>query len=146
MTFGQLAGLIAAIAFLILVVFACVVLNQVTKIIRGMKQSMTTLTRDVDNLSKEVEEVLSNTNSLLTDINKKSSQIDPAVKAVADVGQSVVDINDHVHKLTAKITSRRGKNRFGMNLLKAAGQTVVLKTFNKFKQRRAEKKGADADE
>lgn len=31
MTFGQLAGLIAAIAFLILVVFACVVLNQLTK-------------------------------------------------------------------------------------------------------------------
>ena len=30
MTFGQLAGLIAAIAFLILVVFACVVLTQLS--------------------------------------------------------------------------------------------------------------------
>ena len=31
MTFGQLAGLIAAIAFLILVIFACILLNQLSK-------------------------------------------------------------------------------------------------------------------
>ena len=85
MTFGQLAGLIAAIAFLILVIFACILLNQLSKTMKETNKSITTLTRDVHYLSQEMEDVLSNTNTLLDDINHKSEQLDPAVKAVADV-------------------------------------------------------------
>lgn len=146
MTFGQLAGLIAAIAFLILVVFACIVLNQLTKTMKEANNSLNTLTRDMDNLSKEVEDVLGNTNSLLSDINKKSTQLDPAVKAVADVSQSVVDINDKLHEMAQKASARREKSHLSMDLVKTAGKTVALSMVNRFKQRRAEKKGAKNNE
>ncbi|MGM9908090.1 DUF948 domain-containing protein [Limosilactobacillus sp.] len=146
MTFGQLAGLIAAIAFLILVVFACVVLTQLTKTMRETNNSITLLTRDMDNLSKEVEDVLSNTNSLLEDINKKSSQLDPAVKAVADVSQSVIDINDSLHDMTEKVNARREKAQLGMSLLKTVGKTAVVNGITRFRKRRADKKGVDTDE
>ncbi len=146
MTFGQLAGLIAAIAFLILVVFACVVLNQLTKTMKETNTSITLLTRDMDNLSKEVEDVLGNTNSLLEDINKKSSQLDPAVKAVADVSQSVIDINDSLHEVTEKVNARREKTQLGMNLLKTAGKAAVMSGITRFRKRRADKKGVETDE
>ena len=40
MTFGQLAGLIAAIAFLILVIFACILLNQLSKTMKETNKSI----------------------------------------------------------------------------------------------------------
>ena len=146
MTFGQLAGLIAAIAFLILVVFACVVLTQLSKTMKEANATITVLTRDMDNLSKEVEDVLGNTNSLLDDINKKSTQLDPAVKAVADVSQSVIDVNNSQHEMTENVNARREKAQLGMILLKTAGKAAVVNGIARFKQRRAEKKGVDTDE
>ena len=107
MTFGELAGLIAAIAFLILVVFLCILINHLSKTMQETNRSISLLTKDMDSLSKEVEEVLGNTNVLLEDINKKSSQLDPAVKAVADVSQSVVDPNGQLHERAEKVATQR---------------------------------------
>ena len=144
MTFGELAGLIAAIAFLILVVFLCILINHLSKTMQETNRSISLLTKD--SLSKEVEEVLGNTNVLLEDINKKSSQLDPAVKAVADVSQSVVDINDQLHEMAEKVATQREKNRLGLGLAKTAGKTVVLSAFNRYRQHRKNKKGAAKDE
>ena len=55
MTFGELAGLIAAIAFLILVVFLCVLISRLGKTMQETNRSISLLTHDMDNLSKEVE-------------------------------------------------------------------------------------------
>lgn len=65
-------------------------------------KSITTLTRDVHYLSQEMEDVLSNTNTLLDDINHKSEQLDPAVKAVADVSQSVSEVNASLQEWSRK--------------------------------------------
>lgn len=140
MTFGQLAGLIAAIAFLILVVFACVVLNQLGKTMKETNHSITTLTRDMDSLSQEIEDVLANTNTLIKDINQKSEQLDPAVKAVADVSQSVIDINDHLHEVADKVSERREHSRLGLGIAKTAGKAAAVKMISKFQQHRADKK------
>ena len=109
---------------------------------RETNRSISLLTKDMDSLSKEVEEVLGNTNVLLEDINKKSNQLDPAVRAVADVSQSVVDINSQLHEMADKVASQREKNRFGFGLAKTAGKAVVLGAFNRYRQRRMNKKGA----
>lgn len=140
MTFGELAGLIAAIAFLILVVFLCVLISRLGKTMQETNRSIFLLTHDMDNLSKEVEEVLGNTNSLLEDLNKKSYKLDPAVQAVADVSQSVIDINDQVHNMVDKVNTQREKNRFGLGLAKTAGKAAVLGAFNRYRERRAMKK------
>lgn len=146
MTFGQLAGLIAAIAFLILVIFACILLNQLSKTMKETNKSITTLTRDVHYLSQEMEDVLSNTNTLLDDINHKSEQLDPAVKAVADVSQSVSEVNASLQEMVEKARLHREKRQFDRSIFKFAGRTLVLDAFNKFRQHRKQKKGLTNNE
>ena len=100
----------------------------------------------MDNLSKEVEEVLGNTNSLLEDLNKKSNKLNPAVQAVADVSQSVVDINDHLHTMVDKANAQREKNKLGISLLKSAGKAAVVGAVGRYRTHRANKKGVDSNE
>ena len=113
MTFGQLAGLIAAIAFLILVIFACILLNQ---------------------LSKTMKET------------NKSEQLDPAVKAVADVSQSVSEVNASLQEMVEKARLHREKRQFDRSIFKFAGKTLVFDAFNKFRQHRKQKKGMTNNE
>ena len=61
MTFGQLAGIIAAIAFLVLVVFMCRVLSRLVKTVSQLTKSMSSLTKDADNISDQVEQLLDKT-------------------------------------------------------------------------------------
>ncbi|MDO4903378.1 MAG: DUF948 domain-containing protein [Limosilactobacillus sp.] len=140
----RLAVLIAAIAFVILVAFLCVFLTHLSSAVKEAKQSVTTLTRDLDSLSKEVEDVLGNTNTLLEDVNDKATRLDPAVQAVADVSQSVIDINDHVHSIVDKVSAQKEKNGFAFNVAKRAGMAVLLSSLKKVRQRReGEKEDAE---
>lgn len=96
MTGGQIAALIAALAFLLLVVFLGVFLLRAAK-------SLGVITSDVDQISREVEEILANANELLTDVNGKVKTIDPAFKAVGDLGESVSSLNEATRNLTARV-------------------------------------------
>ena len=71
LTFGQLAGLIAALAFLVLVIFLCISLNKLAHTITEMNKSINTLTDDADGIAKEVEDLVNKTNTLMNDVNKK---------------------------------------------------------------------------
>lgn len=146
MTFGQLAGLIAAIAFLILVIFACILLKQLSKTMKETNKSITTLTRDVHYLSQEMEDVLSSTNTLLDDINQKSEKLDPAVKAVADVSRSVSDVNESLQEMVTRVKNHREKRQLDRGIVSFAGKTMVLGALNKLRQHRKQKKGMTNNE
>nr|WP_290123341.1 DUF948 domain-containing protein [Secundilactobacillus oryzae] len=77
MTGGQIAGLIAASAFLILVIFIGIFLMKMTKTLGEVNRSVKTLTDDADVLSRQAENLMANADQLLTDVNKKSAKIDP---------------------------------------------------------------------
>lgn len=113
MTTGEVAALIAAIAFLILVIWIGWFLTKTVKSLNQTVNQLSKLTDDADNLSKELEDVLGNTNQLLADVNGKAEKLDPAIQAVADVGQSVSDVNNasrqFVKKMTNKSSSRSSK-------------------------------------
>lgn len=113
MTTGEVAALIAAIAFLILVIWIGWFLTKTVKSLNQTVNQLSKLTDDADNLSKELEDVLGNTNQLLADVNGKAEKLDPAIQAVADVGQSVSDVNNasrqFVEKMTSKSSSRSSK-------------------------------------
>lgn len=106
MTTGEIAALIAAIAFLILVIWIGWFLSKTVKSLNTTVSQLSKLTDDADNLSRELEDVLSNTNQLLADVNDKAEKLDPAIQAVADVGQSVSDVNNASRQLVEKINSR----------------------------------------
>ncbi len=135
MTVGQLAGLIAALALVVLVIFIAWFLVKVAGAIRDAITSVEQLTKDVDTLSGELSEILKNSNSLLEDINKKAVQVDPAVQAIADLGQSVSDVNQASRSLVENLASRREKRRnsFMKSAAQAAAMGVVSRVFKRKK-------------
>ena len=135
MTVGQLAGLIAALALVVLVIFIAWFLVKVAGAIRDAITSVEQVTKDVDTLSGELNEILKNSNSLLEDINKKAVQVDPAVQAIADLGQSVSDVNQASRSLVENLASRREKRRnsFMKSAAQAAAMGVVSRVFKRKK-------------
>lgn len=109
MTVGQIAGLIAALAFLILVVFIGIFLTKTVRTLTEVNKSVQTMTDDLDVIAKQTEDILANANTLLDDVNHKVATIDPVFQAAADLGTSVSDLNSATRKLTGKVKSTAKK-------------------------------------
>lgn len=132
MTGGQIAGLIAAIAFLVLVVFIGVFLTKMVRTLGEVNQSIKTMTDDMDVIAKQTEDILANANTLLDDVNHKVATIDPVFKAAADLGTSVSDLNEATRELTGKVSST-AKKSVTSNLLARAGSAM----FNAYRGRKS---------
>lgn len=132
MTGGQIAGLIAAIAFLVLVVFIGVFLTKMVRTLGEVNQSIKTMTNDMDVIARQTEDILANANTLLDDVNHKVATIDPVFKAAADLGTSVSDLNEATRELTGKVSST-AKKSVTSNLVARAGSAV----FNAYRGRKS---------
>lgn len=129
MSVGQIAGMIAALAFVVLVIWVGWFLTKVVK-------NLAKLSKNIEDLTKELDGVLTNTNELLSDVNDKAEMITPAVQAVADVGQSVSDVNEASRNFVKKVTNHH-KNRGPVaRVVGNLGQAAALGVFSKFKKNR----------
>lgn len=124
LTFGQLAGLIAALAFLVLVIFLCISLNKLAHTITEMNKSINTLTDDADGIAKEVEDLVNKTNTLMNDVNKKSEKIEPVFDAAVDLGKSVSELNTAGHDL-AKNVKQSVEKTTKASLVYKAGKNIL---------------------
>ena len=111
MTGGEIAALIAAVAFAVLVVFLVIVLLKVSKImgevsntVKEANSSLRVITKDADNLLIEVEGLLNKSNTTLDDVNGKLGKTDPLFQAVGDLGVSVSSLNSSTRNLTDRVT------------------------------------------
>lgn len=102
-TFGQIAGLIAALAFLILVVFICTVLKHLVMTVKEMNNSIQILTKDANSIAGNVDELLVKTNVLMEDVNHKVSELDPLFKTAAELSESVSDLNVASRSMADKV-------------------------------------------
>lgn len=141
MTVGQIAGLIAAIAFVILVCCVGIFLHRLAGTLKSTEESLKSLTNDAHTLSESVDKVVNNTNELLDDINDKSAQLDPAVKAVADVSESVSDVNAAARKLADKLGERQRSVSAVEKVAGSAGKMVLLNLASKLLRRGNRKEG-----
>ncbi|ANZ62287.1 DUF948 domain-containing protein [Secundilactobacillus paracollinoides] len=123
MTGGQVAGMIAAVAFLILVLFIGMFLSKMLTTLKEVNRSIQTLTDDVDVVSKQAEDIMANANTLLEDVNKKVATVDPVFQAAADLGTSVSDLNDATRNLTSKV-SKSAKKTASTNILVRTGEAA----------------------
>ncbi|WP_439644582.1 DUF948 domain-containing protein [Amylolactobacillus amylophilus] len=112
---GALAGLIAAVAFLILVLFLIPVLVRTAKTMKEVSRTVATtnktveqVTNNVDALSQQVEGLLVKSNTLLNDVNGKVQTLDPVFVAAADLGQSVSDINTSSKNIVHRVSGFSG--------------------------------------
>ena len=112
MTGGEIAELIAAGAFAVLVIGIVVVLLKVSKVVGKLdttvdeaNKSLSIITKDADHLLVEVEGLLNKSNTTLDDVNGKLMLTDPLFKAVGDLGHSVSNLNNSASNLTNQVTS-----------------------------------------
>ncbi|MHA8110928.1 DUF948 domain-containing protein [Lactobacillaceae bacterium Melli_B4] len=124
------AGIIAALAFLLLVIFIGVFLMKLVTTLNEVNQSLKSLTDDVDVISSQTEKVLASSNSMLKDLNDKVNTIDPVFQAAADLGQSVSELNDSTKNLTSRVKNG-GKVSFGTTLLSRIGSSLIGKKKKK---------------
>lgn len=130
MTGGEIAALIAAIAFAILVAGIVFLLLKVSKVVGKLNttveeanKSLSTITKDADHLLVEVEGLLNKTNTTLDDVNGKLVLTTPLFRAVGDLGETVSSLNQSAVGLTDHVTTFT-KRGLQAGVVKKAGQTV----------------------
>ena len=148
MSIGEIAGIIAALAFAVLVIFICINLSKLAKVMTDLKETVkrvnTTLdvvTKDVDNLSVEVEGLLNKTNSLVDDVNGKLGKTDPLFTAIGDLGVTVSDLNDSTKNMTVNLLEGVGRK----NKSKLSRFISATQNFSKLKPGSKSKTKSDED-
>lgn len=143
MSGGEIAAIIAAVAFAVLVIFIVINLMKLSKIAGEIQQtvkeannSINVITKDVDSLSIEVEGLLNKANALVDDVNGKLGKTDPLFQAIGDLGVTVSDLNQssrnlvgHVSGATKKtaqvsVASKIGRTAMSMNRNRKAKKTA----------------------
>lgn len=112
MTGGEIAAIIAAIAFAVLAGALVYVLVKVSNVVSELhttvdeaNKTITTLTKNADHLLIEVEGLLNKSNVTLDDVNGKIGMLDPVFQAVGDLGVTVQSLNRSSRKLTNTLGS-----------------------------------------
>lgn len=118
MSVVEIAALIAAIAFAVLVIFVCLnlsklsaVIKEVESTVQNVNKTLDVVTKDVDNLSIEVEGLLNKANTLVDDVNGKVGKTDPLFTAIGDLGLTVSDLNDSTRQMTSNLIGNLGKKK-----------------------------------
>lgn len=103
--------LIIALASVALVVYLIKVLQKVALTIDETKETIKILTSDVNVTLYQTNDILAKANVLVEDINGKVSTIDPLFVAIADLSESVSDLNlkaRHLGQKTSGVSSTLG--------------------------------------
>ncbi|MCV3297207.1 DUF948 domain-containing protein [Oenococcus kitaharae] len=138
MELGQIAALIAAIAFAILVIAIVVVLISINRTVLILKKHIEPIASDVDQMT-------STTKSLLKDMTSKVARLDPVVQATADLGSTVSHFTDKINKKKTEVVDKKTKvKKMVSGLADSAIKSGVLFTvgqaaLNRFKKSRARK-------
>ena len=113
-SYGALAGLIAAGAFLLLVL--CMIpllvhsskgLKEASKTIENANDILIKLGHNSEELMQQSQDLMDKTNTLLADINDKMKTVQPVVKAAADLGESVSKLNASSQRAVKRFSARR---------------------------------------
>nr|WP_153914889.1 MULTISPECIES: DUF948 domain-containing protein [Lactococcus] len=119
--------MIIAIAFAVLVVFLVIVLHKVSKVVEEANRTVKLVSSDVDVLLHQADGIMTKANTLLDDVNGKVATIDPLFTAVADLSESVSDINASSRKLVTRLNRGSTKRK-----TTSASAVVLAKTAKKF--------------
>lgn len=132
-SFGALAGLVAAIAFLILVLFTIPVLKRLTGLLTKTDNTVDIVNKTVTDLSgqttellKESTKLLEKSNYLLEDVNGKVKELDPVVQAAADLGESVSDINASSKNLVSQFSTIK-ENTAKIGLVSSLARKLIFR-------------------
>lgn len=130
MTGGEIAAIIAAGGFAILMIALAVVVFKAANVVEELNttvkeanKTLAVVTKDADHLMIEVEGLLNKGNVTLDDLNGKLTLTDPVFKAVGDLGASVSDLNVATRNLTSSLAGK-SKSDHSRDLAKSVSKRV----------------------
>ncbi|MFU1768152.1 DUF948 domain-containing protein [Mammaliicoccus sciuri] len=105
-----IAGIIAAVAFLIICVVLALFLMQLLKTVKGINETLDGIQGQIQGITRESTDLLHKANRLTEDIQDKSLRLNSVVDAVKGVGDSVQTLNNSVDRVTNSITHNISQN------------------------------------
>lgn len=105
-----IAGIIAALAFLILCVGIVIVLLSVKKNLDHVAKTLDGVEGQLQGITRESTDLLHKTNRLVEDVQDKSARLNTVVDGVKGIGGSVQNLNSSVDRVTHSITHNIANN------------------------------------
>ncbi|WP_414046048.1 DUF948 domain-containing protein [Macrococcus equi] len=105
-----IAGLIAAIAFLVLCVFLGLTLMSVKKNLDHVAKTLDGVEGQIQGITRESTDLLHKTNRLAEDVQDKAARLNTVVDAVSGIGSTVQNLNSSVDNVTTSITHNISQN------------------------------------
>lgn len=130
---GNIALMIFAVAFAVLVIFLILVLHKVSKVVEEANRTVKLVSSDVDVLLHQADALMAKANTLLEDVNGKVATIDPLFTAVADLSESISAVNDSSRKLVARFTKTKRRGASAVVLAKNTKKFFVKSNQEKTK-------------
>lgn len=128
-----IAALIAAIAFAVLVGFLAKMLNQVSKTLSNVGDTVKDLEGQLKGITSESAELLHKTNKLAEDVTEKTSRMNSVVDGIKGIGESLIDFNNSLktasHQIAVVAEQNKEQTAQAMNW-----GTVGLELYKKYKR------------
>ena len=123
--FIEIAYGLLGLALVALVIYMIFFLSKIGKVVDETQKTIQVLTSDVNVTLHQTKDRLAKVNVLTDDVNQKVATIDPLFTAVADLSESVSDLNDQARQLSVKAVSAGGKTvkaSIGLKAIKMASK------------------------
>ncbi|MFJ7683701.1 DUF948 domain-containing protein [Peribacillus butanolivorans] len=128
---------IAAIAFLVLVIFLTKVLTSLQATLDSVARTLTGLESQMQGITLETTQLLHKTNTLAEDLQQKSENLNTVVDAVKDVGTSISSFNTSVQKVSQKVQTEIDNNQERISQI-VQWSNIALEIRDKWKSRNKE--------
>lgn len=107
--FIEIAFGLVGLALVALIIYCILLVNKISAVVDETENTIKTLTSDVNVTLYQTNELLAKVNVLADDVNGKVATIDPLFVAIADLSESVSDLNTEARVLSKKAATA-GKN------------------------------------
>ncbi len=130
-----IAGIIAALAFLILCIGIVVVLLAVKKNLDHVAKTLDGVEGQIQGITRESTDLLHKTNRLAEDVQDKSARLNTVVDAVKGIGGSVQNLNSSVDRVTNSVTHNIANNQENIAQV-VKWSNVVMEIADKWQMRK----------
>ena len=123
--FIEIAYGLLGLALVALVIYMIFFLSKIGKVVDETQKTIQVLTSDVNVTLHKTTDLLAKVNVLTDELNHKVATIDPLFTAVADLSESVSDLNDQARQLSVKAVSageKTVKASIGLKAIKMASK------------------------
>ncbi|WP_374720937.1 DUF948 domain-containing protein [Peribacillus tepidiphilus] len=132
-----LSAALAAIAFLILVIYLSKTLKSLQGTLDRVAHTLEGLEKQLQGITLETTELLHKTNALAEDLQKKSEHLNTVVYAVKDVGTSIQKFNSSLKQVSSKVQTDLENHQEKISQIVQWGN-VFLELRDKWKKRKAQ--------